>query len=211
MIGPGSPTRVPIPSSFPSLSSSFNQSDWKLIGNCDCFGNDLIPNQCGNSFNAIAIGKQLIADGKCIGFVVGSGRLWPKSEMQNIHAIGGNFWSFINVDQNPYDYIFQLGVDYPEHPLDGMPLTKLVVNDRGCAVSINNVLPMLETNSSVNASKKKTNFAVFGTDEHDGGYNNFVWFKNSSKVPGKYESTKSSYRDQVSFRVNRSSLECRLD
>ena len=194
-IGPGSSNPAPIPSNFPYLSQCrFNQGYWKYIGPVDCWARTLIDDgvDCGNIHNAISIGKQLIADGKCAGFTVNyQGLLYPKSKMCNMHIFGEGCWSFINVSQNPDDYIFELGVDYSGNDLPNMPITTSSAEPNTAnSISINDVLAELETKQTYN-----TNFAVFGTtytgpenaDQYSASeFRNASWYKDSTVVPGSY-------------------------
>ena len=190
-----------------SSEPPFYQGNWKLIGNCDCCGNNLLEEKkdndgsvdCGNIHNAITRGQQLIRNGKCGGFVVSAnGKLYPKVKMQNMCNVGGEFWSFINVSQNANGYIFELGIDYEGNDLPDMPIRKSYAQKEiDNTVSINDVLAELETrrnHRNKHKNKHCTNFAVYGSDYENDNKNckNCIWFKDPKKVPGVYHKTKSN-------------------
>ena len=192
---------VTIPPIFASLEKKFTYGNWKFIGNVDCYGNDLLSSDdasvfnCGNRFNAVAIGKQLIEGGICAGFTVNyQGLLYPKVKMQNMRHSGGSNWSFISVNQNPKDYIFELGVHYNGHNLTHTTRSP-AQPDLDNSISINDVLAILETKSSVDESGQTTNFAEFSsvkTGYNPDTYLNTCFYKDSSIIPGDYTGPSSN-------------------
>ena len=124
--------------------------------------------------------------------------------MQNLREIGNYYYSFVNVDENPNNYTFELGVDYPGNDLSSSrssPAEPNVVD----SVSINDVLAELITNG------QNTNFAVFGTQSTGNfSFSNYSWYKDSSIVPGVYTGTTSSVPSTQSLNGENSNNDIRL-
>ena len=184
---------IGIPDELKNLPQNYDPGYCKLIGYCNCVGSGLINGHngavsCGNMTIAIEIGKQLIANGQCAGFVVdASGNLYPKSAMARISDPGRYYYSYINVSEDPNNYVFHVGENY-DSSTDIPPITicnktytmPLDKNEANQALSLNDVLVDLESN------KFCTNVALFLHDDRNSDPKSYERYKQKDKIPGSF-------------------------